>query len=132
VSAVVNKSKQASIKADEVKEDSYWQLSLLVILFVSSVFIAIKAVVHRHESRTLFMELQVLEKNRDKLAAQWSRLKLEQGTLLNQVRVERQARWDLGMRIPKTTDIKIVREEVKKEEKPVSSGSVDSKVVLGD
>ena len=122
-----------SEKTDEVvNEDSYWQLSLLLILFVSIIFVSIKAVVHRHESRTLFMELQVLEKDRDKLAAQWSRLKLEQGTLLNQVSVERQARWDLGMEIPKTTDIKIVREKIKKEEKPVSNGPIDSKVVLGD
>ena len=87
-----------------------WQLPLLAILFVSIVFVAIKTVIQRHESRTVFMKLQTLEKERDKLAAQWSRLKLEQGTALNQVRVEQYARWDLGMKIPKASEVKVVRE----------------------
>lgn len=91
-----------------------WQLPLLVVLFVSIIFVAIKTVVHRHESRTLFMKLQVLEKERDKLAAQWSRLKLEQGTMLNQVRVERNARLELGMKMPKTSEVKTIRELKKK------------------
>ena len=132
MSAVVNKPKQASIKTDEVIEKNHWQLFLLVILFVTTVFVAIKTVVHRHESRTLFMELQVLEKERDKLSAQWSRLKLEQGTLLNQVNVERQARWDLGMKTPKASEIKIVREAIKRKVKPSQGDFVGSKVVLGD
>jgi cell division protein FtsL len=91
-----------------------WQLPLLAVLFVGVIFVAIKTVVHRHESRNLFMQLQVLEKERDKLSAQWSRLKLEQGTMLNQVRVERNARWDLGMRMPKASEVRMIREPVKK------------------
>ena len=87
-----------------------WQLPLLVILFVSIVFVSIKTVVHRHESRTAFMKLQTLEKERDKLAAQWSRLKLEQATTLNQVRVEKYARWDLNMKMPKASEIMIIQE----------------------
>jgi len=90
-----------------------WQLPLLAILFVAVIFVAIKTVVHRHESRTLFMQLQVLEKERDKLAAQWSRLKLEQGTMLNQVRVERNARLDLNMKIPKASEIRTIRESAR-------------------
>ncbi len=90
-----------------------WQVPLLVILFVGVIFVAIKTVVHRHESRNQFMQLQVLEKERDKLAAQWSRLKLEQGTMLNQVRVERNARIDLNMQMPKTSEIKTIREPEK-------------------
>lgn len=114
----------------ESAEESNWQLLLLVVLFVLVVFVAIEVVVHRHESRTLFMELQVLEKERDKLAAQWSRLKLEQGTFLNQVRVERQAKGSLSMRIPKVSEVRIVREQRKV--RPVSARLLDSKVVLGD
>ncbi len=87
-----------------------WKLILLPVLFVTVVFVAIKTVVHRHEARSLFVEAQKLEKERDVLAARWSRLKLEQGTALNQVSVERKARWDLGMHIPKTSDIQIIRE----------------------
>ena len=91
-----------------------WQLPLLAILFVSVVFVAIKTVVHRHESRAAYMKLQVLEKERDKLAAQWSRLKLEQATTLNQVRVEQYARWDLNMKMPKASEVKIIQEPVRR------------------
>ncbi len=119
------------INSDKSLSNSSWQLSLLILLFVSVVFVAIRTVVHRHESRTLFMELQHLEKERDKLVAQWSRLKLEQGTLLNQVSVERQARWDLGMQIPKTSEIKIVRES-KVNFSPVKDKVIASKVAFSD
>jgi len=110
-----------------------WQLPLLVVLFVAVIFVAIKTVVHRHESRTQFMQLQVLQKERDKLSAQWSRLKLEQGTMLNQVRVEQNARWELGMQMPKTSEIKMIREPAKKTFLVVDqlNASSASKVALG-
>ncbi len=121
-----------------------WQLPVLAILFVSVVFVAIKTVVNRHESRTAFVKLQKLEKERDKLAAQWSRLKLEQAVTLNQVRVEQYARWDLNMKMPKTSEIKIIQESENKNELadnknraikvPVSNvePALSSKVVLGN
>ena len=111
---------RSTLKMTTVDSVVNWQLPLLAILFVAVIFVAIKTVVHRHESRTLFMQLQVLEKERDKLAAQWSRLKLEQGTMLNQVRVERSARLDLGMKMPKTSEIKTIRESTR--EVVVSAG----------
>ena len=121
---------QKNLTVDSVAN---WQLPVLAVLFVSVVFIAIKIVVHRHESRTLFMELQTLEKERDKLSAQWSRLKLEQGTALNQVRVERQARWTLDMQMPKASQVKMVREPVKKKTmQEVVKAPKDSKVALSD
>lgn len=88
-----------------------WQLYLLLVLFVSVVFTAIQTVEQRHEARAQFVELQKLEKERDRLAAQWSRLKLEQSTMLNQVRVERLARMDLRMQMPKPSEKKMIREE---------------------
>jgi len=115
-----------------------WQLPLLVVLFATIVFVAIKTVVHRHESRNMFMQLQVLEKERDKLSAQWSRLKLEQGAMLNQVRVEKSARWDLNMKIPKASEVRVVRESKKEtvmsivDSSKVSAESGISKVALSD
>ena len=114
----VEKSPASKVKAAKqltVDSVTNWQLPVLAILFVSVVFVAIKTVVHRHESRSSYMKLQKLEKDRDKLAAQWSRLKLEQGTALNQVRVEQYARWDLNMEMPKTSEIKTVREPLRAE-----------------
>ena len=115
-----------------------WQLPVLVILFVSVIFVSIKTVVHRHESRVSFMQLQKLEKERDLLAAQWSRLKLEQGVALNQVRVERHARWNLNMSMPKASKIRMVREYVKPlAVQSISDSSISTKlntseVALGD
>ena len=104
-----------SVEERHVTIDSVinWQLPVLAILFVSVVFIAIKTVVHRHESRASYVQLLQLEKERDKLAAQWSRLKLEQATTLNQVRVEQYARWDLNMKMPKTSQMKVIQEPSK-------------------
>jgi len=111
-----------------------WQLPLLVVLFVAVIFVAIKTVVHRHESRMQFMQLQVLEKERDKLSAQWSRLKLEQGTLLNQVRVEQDARWKLGMKMPKTSEIQMIREPANKSFLMADQVNIKntSKIALGE
>ena len=128
---VVNKLPGKIATVDSVVN---WQLPLLVVLFVAVIFVAIKTVVHRHESRTLFMKLQVLEKERDKLSAHWSRLKLEQGTMLNQVRVEQNARWELGMKMPKTSEINMIREPARKTFLVVDTVGAPnmSKVVLGE
>ncbi len=122
-------NRQAEIKQLTVDSVTNWQLPLLAILFVAVVFVAIKTVVYRHESRTAFMQLQTLEKERDNLAAQWSRLKLEQGAMLNQVRVERLARWDLKMKMPKASEVRIVREPRKIQIQPVVNKPVANKLV---
>jgi len=107
----MNQSSSARVTANTTMDSVInWKLILLPVLFVAVIFVAIKTVVYRHEARSLFVEAQRLGKERDVLAAQWSRLKLEQATALNQVSVERQARWDLGMHIPKTSDIQMIRE----------------------
>ena len=146
----VDKPQVNNIRASKqltVDSTTNWQLPVLAILFVSVVFVAIKTVVHRHESRTSYMQLQKLEADRDKLSAQWSRLKLEQGAALNQVKVEQYARWDLNMEIPKASEIKMVRESlsivkgrvsasdevVKNTKMPlISDGKEASKVALGN
>jgi cell division protein FtsL len=128
--------KQAEQKQLTVDSVTNWQLPLLAILFVTVVFVAITTVVHRHDSRVSFMQLQKLEKERDKLAAQWSRLKLEQGAMLNQVRVERLARWDLKMKLPKASKVRIVREPTRVDVLPIArtpaKTSLISKVALSD
>lgn len=101
----------ASVDRSAVENSALnWQFSLLLVLFVSVIFVSIKTIEHRHVSRTSFMKLQTLEKERDVLLAQWSRLKLEQGTVLNQVHVEKKARESLGMRVPRVSEIRRLRE----------------------
>ncbi|MCG8325607.1 MAG: cell division protein FtsL [Thiotrichales bacterium] len=75
--------------------------TLLFLLLLSAVFFsAIKIVITRHDARTLFVEIQELEKIRDELNEEWGRLQLEQSTWATDVRVETMARNELGMRMP--------------------------------
>lgn len=135
----INQIPENESKRVDAKSSNSWQFPLLALLFVAVIFVAIKTVAHRHEARAQFVELQKLEKERDKLAAQWSRLKLEQSTMLNQVRVERLARWDLKMQMPKLSEIKRIREKFVEAplvmpvmSVPVMTSSSSSTVALGN
>jgi len=88
----------------------HWRLILLLSLYVGVVFAAIEVVALRNYTRTLFVEEQKVQQQRDELTAEWSRLKLQQETDLNEVRVEAQARRKLGMHVPRAVDIRVVRE----------------------
>lgn len=95
---------------EQESKSSGWKVGLLLLLYVSVIAVAIMVVMHRHQSRALFVQSQKLEKQHDILIAQWSRLKLEQGVVLNEIYVERKAKEDLGMRVPKAKDIRMVKE----------------------
>lgn len=87
-----------------------WQSLATVILYVLVISLAVVVVANRHQSRQLFSELQQLQKERDQLSANWSRLMLEQSTQLNQVRVEDQAKNVLGMRKPTAENTQVIHE----------------------
>ncbi len=82
----------------------------LLLLYVLVIGMSLLVVANRHHSRELFADLQRLEKERDELSADWSRLKLEQSTLLNQVHVENRSREVLNMQKPSADNIKVIRE----------------------
>lgn len=82
----------------------------LLLLYVLVVGMALLVVANRHHARQLFAELQKLEQERDELLAEWSRLKLEQSTLLNQVHVETRAQQDLQMQKPTANNFKVIHE----------------------
>ncbi|MGR6034211.1 MAG: cell division protein FtsL [Candidatus Nitrosoglobus sp.] len=84
-------------------------LGMLVVLTLGS---GVAVVYTKHENRKLFMELQKLYKARDRLDDEWGRLLLEQSTLARQGRVERLARERLGMVIPGSTEVVIVKFKV--------------------
>lgn len=88
----------------------HWRLILLFSLYLGVVFTAIEVVAQRNYTRTLFVEEQKVQAERDVLTAQWSQLKLQQETDLNEVRVEAQARRELGMHIPRAVDIRVITE----------------------
>lgn len=87
-----------------------WQSLATVLLYMLVIILAVMVVANRHQARQLFSELQQLQKERDQLNANWSRLMLEQSTQLNQVRVEDQAKNILGMRKPTAENTQVIRE----------------------
>ena len=69
---------------------------------------ALAGVYAKHKSRKLFVELQSLVVERDRLEMDWGRLQIEQSTQANHARVERLARERLDMRTPTGDDVKLV------------------------
>jgi cell division protein FtsL len=78
---------------------------LLAVLVVTSLGV----VYAKHQSRKLFVNLQALQDERDQLNIEWGRLLLEQSTWATPTRVEAMARQRLGMRVPSSDKLVIVR-----------------------
>jgi cell division protein FtsL len=63
----------------------------------------------KHEARSLFIQLQGLNGERDALEIEWGQLKLEQSAWATHGRVEQTARVGLRMVIPRPNDVRIVK-----------------------
>lgn len=63
----------------------------------------------KHQARSLFVELQGLEAERDRLNIEWGQLKLEQSAWSTHGRVEQMARSELRMVIPRPTEVRLVQ-----------------------
>jgi cell division protein FtsL len=70
---------------------------------------AVAVVWSKHETRSLFIELQGLNKQRDALDIEWGQLKIEQSAWATHGRVEQTARADLKMVIPKPDEVQLVQ-----------------------
>jgi cell division protein FtsL len=68
----------------------------------------------KHQSRSLFVELQKLEKQRDRLDVEWGQLKLQQSKDAAHGRVEQFARAQLRMTIPTPTQVSLVKANMPK------------------
>lgn len=77
---------------------------VLIVLIIAS---SIAVIYTKHTGRTEFVALQKLERQRDNLNEEWSRLLLEQSTWASPSRIERQARLRLDMIVP-TADMVVV------------------------
>jgi cell division protein FtsL len=69
---------------------------------------ALASVYAKHQSRKLFVEMQTLVAERDRLEMDWGRLQIEQSTQANHARVESIARERLSMRTPTPDDVRLV------------------------
>ena len=81
----------------------------ITMTLIGAVFISALALVAvRHESRKLFVELQVLHSQREVLHEEWSRLQLELATWGTHSRVEEIARNEIGMILPSADNLVVV------------------------
>jgi cell division protein FtsL len=82
----------------------------LLTMSIAAVFGSALAVVwSKHRARTSFIELQQLTAQRDQINIEWGQLKLEQSAWATHGRVERMARADLKLVIPKAEDVQLVQ-----------------------
>lgn len=76
------------------------RLPVIVLTAVLAFYSAIELVLHRHESRRQFVELQELRRVEQDLNREWGQLLLEQATWGTHIRVEKLASQELGMAVP--------------------------------
>jgi cell division protein FtsL len=82
--------------------------ALFAVLVAAVLGSAVAAVYAKHENRKLFMELQALTEERDRLEVDWSRLQVEQSAWSTHARVEQLARGEMGMRSPGADELRVV------------------------
>ena len=80
----------------------------MLLLWALLLASAIGVVWSRHQTRSLFIELQSLSSQRDALDIEWGQLKLEQSAWSTHGRVEQTARVNLRMVIPRPNEVRIV------------------------
>jgi cell division protein FtsL len=80
-------------------------LTLLVCLLVGS---AVALVFVQHTRRALLVELRSLQAQRSALEVEWGKLQIEEGTRLAQDNIERRAKDELAMRVPRPRDVVVV------------------------
>lgn len=84
-------------------------MKLVIILAVLVLISSLGVVYAKHQSRKLFVELDLLKKHRDEMNVEWGQLQLEQSTLATHGRIEQAAKKRLKMVTPEYKDVLIVR-----------------------
>jgi len=82
---------------------------IIGIVALAVVVSALSVIYATHRSRSLFSELQKMQRTRDELDVEWGQLQLEQSAWSNNSRIESIARDKLGMIVPTPGKIVIVK-----------------------
>ena len=85
-----------------------WMLVALPLLWLAVLVSAIAVVGARHEARTLFVQLEQLSAERDRLNIEWNQVQLEQSVWSNLGFVERVASEKRHMVLPTPDEVRIV------------------------
>jgi cell division protein FtsL len=86
------------------------ELGAALALAASAVASGVWIVAAKHESRQLFVELQELEREQDRLEIDWGRLQIQQSMRAANAEIETRARDELGLAEPSETQMKIIVE----------------------
>jgi cell division protein FtsL len=81
----------------------------IFILLLAVIASSVGVVYAKHQGRKLFIELQSLAAERDRMDVEWGQLQLEQGTLSTHGQIERAARERLGMVIPAAGSLVMIK-----------------------
>ena len=85
---------------------------ILVFAFALVCVLSAMALVYtKHESRRLFVELESLTDERDRLNIEWGQLQIEQSTLATHARIEKVATDDLSLVRPDSSEIFIIERQ---------------------
>jgi len=87
------------------------QLWLALPLTVAVVGSAVWVAATRHQARQLFIELESLNRERDRLQIDWGRLQLEESAWASHPRIESLARDRLALALPDQKDVVMLRGE---------------------
>ena len=83
-----------------------------IAVFLGALFVfssAVGVIWSKHRARSLFVELQALTTERDEINIAWGQLKLEQSAWATHGRVEKMARADLKLVVPKAEEVRLVQ-----------------------
>jgi cell division protein FtsL len=83
-------------------------LVMIVVFAVVCVISALAMIKTKHESRRLFVELEALTDERDRLNIEWGQLQIEQSTWATHARIEQVATDDLSLVRPAATEIFVI------------------------
>ena len=85
---------------------------LMMLVFSAVCVISAMALVYtKHEARKLFVELEQLAQERDRLNIEWGQLQIEQSTWATHARIEQVAADDLALVRPKSTEIYVIERQ---------------------
>lgn len=86
-----------------------WRMGLILVLGLALLASAVAAVYAKYQSRTLFAQLQDLQRAQDEMDVEWGQLQLEQSTWAAHGRIEAIARQRLGMVLPEPQQVVVIR-----------------------
>ncbi len=82
---------------------------LVIGIFMLLVLTALSLVYTRVTTRSLYLELQSLQQQRDDLNVEWGRLLLQEARYAEPRHIEKVAREQLGMHAPAAAEITVIR-----------------------